>query len=959
VDSRHEDTQGPPGRASEPELPGAKGWRSPASAPAPEAGLLERELELATIQAFVDRVRAGRGGRLVLDGPPGIGKSALLAAMCERATTQGFRVLWAEASEVASQVAFGFAASLLGEFWPGDAQPAPPGSENATRAPAELVSLERAVGVVLDLAERAPVLLAVDDVQWVDPASLRWLALLARHLARSRVALALAVRAGHDPAGDVLGELLDDRRAVIVRPGALSPEGAARLVSTRVRVELEGIVAAACHGDSGGNPYLLGALGDALRQSGVPSGADAPRVVREIGARALRRGITARMDRLDAEARALAQAAAAVGDVGGVSDLAIVAGIDRAAGVDAAHRLVDAGLLRSVERCEPSHPLIGEAIRGVMGTALREQFGRVAAARLLATGRVEAAAARLVDLPPRGSADVVDALGQAAQAATARGAPDVAATLLRRALEEPPSGEQTIELRAMLGHALLAQGEPEAIGVLGQALEDCIPGPSSGRLAASLAIALCYQRRSRDAIDVLDAAAERVRSDDPGLAEELEAQALQNTGFDPALRPERLQRLRASGDRRGSSTLAHRMRLAELASESLGACRPARQTVALAERALAGGVLLSGSPASHATAVLCLAYAGETARARSHIQDAIAASRSVGATAMLGPQLGFLGEVHRLEGDMIATEHDLRTGLDLVPDGEIGPPFMLTGVLESLVEQDEIPAAEDELRRAGMTGTLPDLISSAGQLYARGRVRIAAGRTSQGLDDLRSAGELLSRFEMREPQVVPWRIYAAQALRDLGEHEDACLLAAEQLELAREFDAPHALGPALRLHALTLDRTSAVAILTEAAELLEGSFARLELARVLIDLGAATRAAGEQLERSRALLERGARLAEQLGGVALARRAGDELLASGARPRREHRRGARGLTPAERRAARLAAEGLSNRELAETLIVSQKTIETHMASAFRKLGIKSRNELPGALSHDGPAAPVA
>jgi DNA-binding CsgD family transcriptional regulator len=139
----------------------------------------------------------------------------------------------------------------------------------------------------------------------------------------------------------------------------------------------------------------------------------------------------------------------------------------------------------------------------------------------------------------------------------------------------------------------------------------------------------------------------------------------------------------------------------------------------------------------------------------------------------------------------------------------------------------------------------------------------------------------------------------------------------------------------------------------EAVELLDGGWARLELARALVDLGA------EQCQRdpamARASFDRGAGLAERLGATALARRAAELLIAAGGRPRRATRHGTRSLTAAERRTARLAMEGMTNREIAETLILSEKTIGSQLTSAFRKLGIRSRAQLADALV-DGACA---
>jgi DNA-binding CsgD family transcriptional regulator len=310
--------------------------------------------------------------------------------------------------------------------------------------------------------------------------------------------------------------------------------------------------------------------------------------------------------------------------------------------------------------------------------------------------------------------------------------------------------------------------------------------------------------------------------------------------------------------------------------------------------------------------------------------------------------------VRRVEGEMLATEIDIRTGLELLPPGELGPRFMLRGLLESLVEQGRITEAEEELRRSQLTGELPEILPTPGLLCARAQVRIAAGSPALGLEDLLRAGEIAERLELRDPISVPWRLAAAETLLALGDADRARELVAEHLELARQKDLPEAIGAALRVRGLA---AGDVAVLAEAVELLNGGFTRLELARALVDYGAVMRK--QDPSDARRMLDRGATLAEELGALALAARAGELSVAAGSRPRRAARRGPAALSAAERRTARLAAEGMTNREIAETLVVSEKTVESQLRAAFRKLGIRSRRELPASIGGaDLPVEPA-
>jgi DNA-binding NarL/FixJ family response regulator len=167
---------------------------------------------------------------------------------------------------------------------------------------------------------------------------------------------------------------------------------------------------------------------------------------------------------------------------------------------------------------------------------------------------------------------------------------------------------------------------------------------------------------------------------------------------------------------------------------------------------------------------------------------------------------------------------------------------------------------------------------------------------------------------------------------------------------------PRAIAIANRVIALVEPRERALDLLAEAVELLEASPARLERARALVDVGSALRRAGRRRD-AQARLRQALELAHRCGAAGLAARAREELVAAGARPRRPVFTGLEALTASERRVARLAAQGRSNREIAETLFVTQRTVETHLRHTFQKLGITSRGELPAELAGVESAAP--
>ena len=192
------------------------------------------------------------------------------------------------------------------------------------------------------------------------------------------------------------------------------------------------------------------------------------------------------------------------------------------------------------------------------------------------------------------------------------------------------------------------------------------------------------------------------------------------------------------------------------------------------------------------------------------------------------------------------------------------------------------------------------------------------------------------------PALYPWRSAAALALARLGRDQEARALAAEEVAFAR---TPRACGVALHAAAAV---ASDEALLARAIGELEGAEAPLELARALLARGELRRRDGRRT-LARADLQRAYELAVSRGAVRVADAAADELRASGVRLRRTAARGADALTPSERRVAELAVRGLSNRDIAQSLFLSEKTVEAHLGRAYRKLGIRSRTRLAAAL----------
>ncbi len=241
-------------------------------------------------------------------------------------------------------------------------------------------------------------------------------------------------------------------------------------------------------------------------------------------------------------------------------------------------------------------------------------------------------------------------------------------------------------------------------------------------------------------------------------------------------------------------------------------------------------------------------------------------------------------------------------------------------------------------------------------LHARGWLRAVLDDLEGGLAELEACGARELEWGVGTPQIIAWRSSAAEVCLWLGRLDRARSLAAEELELARAIGAPRAIGVALRACALAETGARRLELLREAVTVLETSQGALELARCRIDLGAALVRTGRR-EDARGPLRAGQEGAVAAGATPLVERAHSELLATGARPRRAAAAGRDGLTPSELRVTEMAASGQTNREIAQALFVTEKTVETHLGRAFMKLGVRSRKQLAQALDRE-PAGVV-
>jgi DNA-binding CsgD family transcriptional regulator len=302
-------------------------------------------------------------------------------------------------------------------------------------------------------------------------------------------------------------------------------------------------------------------------------------------------------------------------------------------------------------------------------------------------------------------------------------------------------------------------------------------------------------------------------------------------------------------------------------------------------------------------------------------------------------------------GAVLDAEADANAALEIEESTGLHDVALAYALLAA-VERGATPAELDAL--AASTAALENLDAPpySQLLYARGVVALQRKNPMRALQIFRSLDRLDVGWGAANPSVAPWRSGAALALAAIGDTAAAERLAAEEVERARGIGTPRSIGMALRALGMIVRGERGVALLRDAVDALRHSEGQLERARALVELGAAIRRRGRRREARQELSE-GYALAAQCGSQQLTGRARTELAAAGARPRRSAVVGVAALTPSERRVATLAAAGTMNREIAQTLFVTEKTVETHLSHAYAKLDVHSRRELEAALGTAG------
>jgi DNA-binding CsgD family transcriptional regulator/tetratricopeptide (TPR) repeat protein len=899
----------------------------------PQDAVVGRDAELAAVRDLP-------AGALVLSGGPGIGKTTLWEAGVEFARERGARVLAVRSSGAETGLAFAALIDLCDGVDGQELAGLPPPQRAALEVallradPAGVAAEPHAIalglrGLLRALAAASPVLVAVDDLQWLDEPSAKALVFATRRLEGDPVSFLLARRTG---TVTDLERALERRGVEHLRIGPLSLGATRRLLAERLSLSLPRPLLRRVVESTLGNPLFALEVGRMLVERGLPpAGEDipVPAAVNEL--------LGSRVARLGAPARRLLLAVALSGDL----HLDELATIEDGEAVEAA---VDAGLLRvDGERVRPSHPLLAAAAQQRSRRTERRELHR-ALAGVVADRRLRALhLARATDRP---DPDLAEALSEAALDTFDRGARQQAAGLAEHALRLTPadSPERDERLLDYAGYLVRAGELQRMTDLLAPEVPKLAPGPTRARGWLMLSEGV-GPRKVADLEHLWDQALAEC-PDEPGLRAYALAKRTSNAA---AATVTRVPEAEAWGLEALSLADAAGRDVERLALYALGwvramTGRPLDDLCARSDVFDDAGSWILACP--ERVAGQRHVWRGELGQARSILTRLLELADERGEPGSYAFGRLHVTELELRAGEWAAAERRLDEWAEsLEGDILIKPMYQRCRALLAAGRGDAEAAerwAADAIARAAGVDSAWDRLEA---LRARGVAALVAREPERAAESLRAVWEHTQREGVEEPGVFPAAPELVEALVDLGEVDEAREVAERLHELAERHDHPWGRLAARRCRALVELAGGPYAAehgdaLAEAAAGYAQLGLRFDGARTLLSLGLAQRRL-KQWGGARGSLATAAAAFAALGSPGWAGRASGELArVGGRRPRGEGE-----LTPTERDVVELAARGMANKEIARTLHLGVHTVEVHLSRAYARLGVRNRAEL--------------
>lgn len=916
----------------------------------------------------MDRLAEGAGSLVLVEGPAGIGKTRLLYEAAEFGRGRRFLVRSARGGELERELPFGVVRQLLeplversseedrARLLSGSARlalialgRADPARSSALGDP--FAPIHGLYWLLANLAESQPVLIDIDDAQWADAQTLRFLEYLARRVGDLPVLVLASMRTGEP---DEPAELERLRlQAELLRPSSLSSAAVRELIASELHAAPSADFAEACTRATAGNPFLISELLRAVRADSIKIGGDAAATLGELAPETVARYVLVRLGRFGKDAIALAHAISVLGGSPQLRHAAKLAGLEEERCQALCDRLRQGEILTPGVPIDFVHPLVRQAIYHELSEGERSRLHRRAAQILYETGAsAREAAPHLMECAPNGDQWIVARLGEAAFDAIESGAPEGATSYLQRALEEPPDDD--LPILYGLGRSVLGTDARRAGALLSDVAERSQDGRTRKSALRHATYAYIVAGDWEEAASRLTRLIELVPEEDREQRLVVEAQ-LFHVSIGTGLTQMDWERIStaaaASGPRSPGGCLVRQA----MAHGRFIEVAPVDQVIEFAST--------FPPPSWHAKtlvpggAYMVLAWCGRWEDARRGTDALLEEAGRSGVLATLAYGYGVSATVELAAGRLADAEAEARTAWEILgavaPDSDPGRGAAVN-LLTALIANGDFEGAKRLAAPLDLSGGVAEHRFPPWPLEVRGYLRLACGDLDAGVQDLLEFGDGAERFGYLNPAVSAWRQAVAPALAALGRTTEAGQLIVVAEERARAFGAAHVLGTVLRSRALLEPRSAQIATLEESVAALGTYGPPHELARSLVELGAALRRDGRRKE-AREPLRRGLDISHRCAADGLAQRAREELAATGARPRREMITGRDALTATEQRIAAMAASGMSNRAIAQSLFVTRKNVENHLGRVYGKLGISSRTELAEALGSGAPS----
>jgi DNA-binding CsgD family transcriptional regulator len=936
-----------------------------------EQGILGRDAELVELRRFVESVSEGSCA-LVLQGTAGIGKTTLWVAGLTAARDHGCRVLATRAAQSEARLSYTALVDLLDDVSDDALAELPVPQRRALetallRAGAEgaapdqrAVSLAT-VGVLKALGASGPVVIAVDDVQWLDTPSARVLSFAARRLGDSRVGVMVSLRLGADSTGDPLSleRAVPPKDLFRLEIGPLGEEVLGRLLRERTGADLPRPLVQRLHRVSRGNPFFALEMARAVAAAGsrVRPG-ELPPVPEDLDAL-----LQARIRKLPSSARDPLLAVAAA--TRPTEELVLASAVRRElarAGLAAAEK---AGVIEHVdERIRFTHPLLGSAVYAAASPDQKRDLHRRLAE---VVPDPEEAARHLALAATKPDPDVARALDDAAHHSRARGAPDAAAELSELARQLTPVEDEEAMRRRSLGAAEYhfdAGDAPRAIALLQEAAETSPPGHGRAEILYRLS-SMSWMNLERGVRAPLEQALPEA-SEDPELltgihvdltwvaiylgdlsaASEHSEKAIEHASAvtDPSTRSDALATLGMVEFLNGGSSQDLMSEAVELQDLAMNTVSWTEGSVYTTPRSILG---------------LQLMWQGELDAARDLFLHELSQYERLAMYTVRQEVLCYLAELECRAGRWeLAAGYAAEAAETVAESGK-------TATQTHVVRFNQALAAAhlgdvDTARRQAEEGVRyalqnDDLFNLSWNRAVLGFLELSRSNNEQAHEHLQPVVAFLDRMGPAGPGVIPCIPDDIEALISLGRLDEAEALLLSLEDRGRALDRPwvRAVGARCRglLTAALGDIPAAIASLEQALVEHERVPQPFELARTLLVKGEVERRA-KQRRRARSSIERSLEIFDDLGARLWVERARADLARVGGGPAQAE------LTPTEQRVASLVAEGKTNREVAAELFVTLKTVEANLSRVFHKMGVRSRAELIRATTLDGGALPT-